>query len=143
MPDNDVTRFTIAQEGVLEEVEAELEAGKKRSHWMWFIFPQLVQLGHSPTARYFGVADLAEARRYLADPILGDRLRRHVRLVLRHQGRTAREILGTPDDAKLRSCLTLFKAAASGPEDARLFQDGLDRFYGGEPDPRTTRLLEG
>ncbi|MDY8110137.1 DUF1810 domain-containing protein [Fulvimarina sp. 2208YS6-2-32] len=141
MTDIDLERFITAQDGVLSQVDGELAAGRKRSHWMWFIFPQLAGLGHSSTAQRYAIADLEQARRYLDDPVLGNRLRQHVRLMLQHKTKTATAILGTPDDMKFRSSLTLFKAASSSPEDDRLFQEGLDEFYGGAPDPQTTRLL--
>lgn len=135
-------RFVFAQDEVLSEVEAELADGRKRTHWMWFVFPQIAGLGHSQMASLYAIGDLAQARRYLADAMVGERLRRHVRLMLRHEDRTAHAILGAPDDLKFRSCLTLFSAAASSPEDASLFRQGLQTFYGGEPDPATLRLLQ-
>jgi uncharacterized protein (DUF1810 family) len=135
-------RFVLAQDDVLSEVEAELTEGRKRTHWMWFVFPQIAGLGHSRMARLYAMGDVDQARRYLADPIVGERLRRHVRLMLRHDDRTAHGILGSPDDLKFRSCLTLFSAAASNPAHASLFQRGLQTFYGGEPDPATLRLLQ-
>jgi uncharacterized protein (DUF1810 family) len=133
MTDPDLSRFITAQAPVLAAVEAELTAGRKRTHWMWFVFPQIAGLGSSETARYFALADLDQARRYLADPVLGERLRRHVQLTLTHKDRTAHDIFGAPDDLKFRSCLTLFRAAATDPDDKRLFEDGLRQFYAGEP----------
>ena len=141
MTDEDLTRFTAAQEAVLSQVNAELAAGRKRTHWMWFIFPQIAGLGHSATAQHYAITGLAQARCYLADPILGNRLRQHVRLMLQHKSKTVTAILGTPDDVKFRSSLTLFRAASSSPDDDLLFQEGLQQFYGGEPDPQTIRLL--
>lgn len=137
----DLQRFISAQAPVIAQVEAELTAGRKQTHWMWFVFPQLAGLGRSEVAQFYAIDDLEEARRYLADPLLGARLRQHVRLLLQHEGKTAREILGAPDDLKLRSCLTLFMAASSTREDRDLFERGLQRFYGGEPDPRTLELI--
>jgi len=142
MTDPDLERFITAQDAVLVEVNAELLAGHKRSHWMWFMFPQLAGLGHSMTAQHYAIIGLDQARRYLADPVLGNRLRQHVRLILQHKTRTARDILDTPDDLKFRSCLTLFKAVSSTSDDELLFQEGLRQFYGGEADPQTIRLLE-
>ena len=129
-------RFVQAQEQVYESARAELAAGRKRTHWMWFVFPQLAGLGSSPTARQYAIADLAEARAYLAHPVLGPRLRECARLLL-DQHRTAGQILGHPDDLKLRSSMTLFAEAADDP---RLFRQVLDQFYDG-PDGRTLELL--
>ncbi len=141
MTEDDLTRFVQAQSGVYGQVVAELTSGHKRSHWMWFVFPQLQGLGQSATARYYGIRDIAEARRYLAHPILGDRLRGAVRLILEHRHRSALEILGTPDDLKFRSCATLFQEAASTAKDRSLFAEVLERFYDGKADPRTLQLL--
>ena len=140
----DLARFLEAQAGCHATVLEELAAGEKTSHWMWFIFPQLDGLGASPMARRYAISDLTEARAYLAHPLLGARLRECTRRVLAIEGRTAYEIFGSPDDLKLRSCLTLF-ARAAGPAPAaadRVFGEALARYYGGEPDPRTVRLLE-
>jgi uncharacterized protein (DUF1810 family) len=139
----DLARFLEAQHSCYARVLEELGAGQKTSHWMWFIFPQLRGLGVSPTARRFGLAGLAEARAYLAHPLLGARLRECVRAVLAVEGRTAHEIFGSPDDLKLRSCLTLFAAAAAQAADEALLRAALERYYGGEPDPRTVQLLAG
>jgi uncharacterized protein (DUF1810 family) len=143
MTDSHLRRFVEAQDPVLAQVTAELAAGRKRTHWMWFVFPQLEGLGFSPMAQRYALTGLDEARRYLADPVLGERLRDHVRLVCAHAGRSATEILGSPDDLKFRSCLTLFRAAAADPDDIALFEEGLRLFYGGVGDPATERLLEG
>lgn len=131
-------RFVEAQEGVYPRALAELEAGRKRTHWMWFVLPQLAGLGHSANARFYGIADLTEAKTYLAHPSLGPRLLDCVRAMLRHRGKSANAILGSPDDLKFRSCLTLFEAAAPSEP---LFADALDAFYDGERDPRTLALL--
>lgn len=133
----DLARFVDAQDGVHEQALAELIAGRKRTHWMWFVFPQLAGLGNSPTAQRFAIRDLGEARAYLAHPVLGPRLARCAEAVLRHHGRTAEEILGYPDDLKLRSSMTLFARAADDPA---LFERVLDRYYDG-PDDRTLKLL--
>lgn len=130
-------RFTIAQAPVIDAVYGELRRGRKSSHWMWFIFPQLAALGVSATAKRFGLSSLAQARAYLAHPILGPRLRKCCALLLQLQDRSIEEILGHPDDLKLRSCLTLFKEAA--PDEA-LFAQCLDKYYEGVPDPRTVML---
>ena len=108
---------------------------------MWFVFPQLSSLGHSAMAQRYAIRDLDQARRYLADPILGNRLRHDVSLILRHKGKSALAILGSPDDLKFRSCLTLFCKAASDKSDKSLFEEALDQFYNGQPDPRTLGLL--
>ena len=138
---HDLDRFVAAQDDVIDAVRAELADGFKRSHWMWFVFPQLEALGRSATARFYGIAGGDEARAYLAHPVLGARLRDLVRTVLRHRGASAHAIFGSPDDLKFRSCLTLFEAIAEAPEDRALFREGLGAFYAGEPDPRTLALL--
>jgi uncharacterized protein (DUF1810 family) len=139
----DLARFLEAQQSCYPRVLEELGAGQKTSHWMWFIFPQLRGLGVSSTARRFGLAGLDEARAYLAHPQLGARLRECVRAVLVVEGRTARQIFGSPDDLKLRSCLTLVAAAAAQAADEALFRAALERYYGGEPDSRSVQLLAG
>jgi uncharacterized protein (DUF1810 family) len=135
-----LARFVAAQDSVYPTVVAELRAGRKRSHWMWFVFPQLRGLGSSPTSVHFGLASVDEARAYAAHPLLGARLRECVELMLSVEGRTAGEILGFPDDLKLRSSMTLFGLAV--PSEPR-FRTVLERFYGGEPDPRTVELVQG
>jgi uncharacterized protein (DUF1810 family) len=137
----DLLPFVNAQAAVYSQVIEELTAGCKRTHWMWFTFPQLRGLGHSPMAQRYAIRDLDQATRYLADPILGSRLRHDVRLMMGHKGKSALEILGSPDDLKFRSCLTLFGQVASDNSDRMLFTEALDQFYGGEPDPRTLELL--
>jgi uncharacterized protein (DUF1810 family) len=134
-------RFVDAQAQVYPQVVEELTDGRKQTHWMWFIFPQLSGLGHSATAQRYAIRDIDQAKRYLADPVLGERLRNDVRLMLRHKDKSALEILGSPDDFKFRSCLTLFYEAASDKSDRSLFADALEQFYYGEPDPRTLELL--
>ncbi len=118
----DLERFVQAQQAVYAAVCAELRAGAKRSHWMWFIFPQLRGLGSSPSAQHYGLASLAEARAYLDHPVLGARLRECTRCLLLLEGRSAAEIFGYPDELKLRSCLTLFERAAPQEE---LFGEAL------------------
>jgi len=131
-------RFLAAQDGVFETALAELRAGQKRTHWMWFIFPQLRGLGRSAMAERFGIADVAEARDYLAHSILGTRLHACVEAIMALQGRTLHQILGSPDDMKFRSSMTLF--AVADREDA-LFRAALDRWCGGGADPATLALL--
>ena len=133
----DPQRFVDAQRGVYPQVRAELAAGCKRSHWMWFVFPQLKGLGRSATAQHYGIASLAEAQAYWAHPLLGPRLRECTDLVLAVDGRSAHEIFGPPDDLKFRSCMTLF-AQATGE---RLFTRALEKYFRGEADPRTIELL--
>ena len=130
-------RFVDAQEPVFSEALLELERGHKRTHWMWFIFPQLAGLGSSPMARHFGIHSLEEARAYLHHPLLGARLRQCCETLLKVEGRSAHEILGSPDDLKFRSCLTLFELAAP---DEPLFARCLEKFYGGSRDELTLDL---
>lgn len=141
MTDQDLVRFVEAQSPVWRQVVDELASGRKRSHWMWFIFPQLAGLGHSAMAQHYAIRDLEQARRYLDDPILGERLRCNVQLTLGHKDKSALEIFGSPDDLKFHSCLTLFHAAASNQSDRSLFAQALDRFCLGKPDARTLELL--
>ena len=134
----DLERFVSAQAEVYDVVVDELRRGRKTSHWIWFIFPQIAGLGSSPTSRFFAIASLAEARAYLADPLLGVRLRECTGLLLAIDGRTADEIFGSLDALKVRSSMTLFhRAAPSEP----LFVAVLDRYYGGQLDAATERLL--
>ena len=136
-------RFARAQAPVLEQVRAELRAGRKKTHWMWFVFPQLRGLGHSPTAEFYAIASLEQAQAYLADPVLGPRLRECTQLVNAIEGRAIGEIFGFPDDLKFRSCMTLFARAASGSASsgAEVFRAALDEYFRGEEDPRTLELL--
>jgi uncharacterized protein (DUF1810 family) len=120
-------------------VVEELSAGRKRSHWMWFIFPQLAGLGFSAMARQYAISSLAEARAYLAHPLLGARLRECSGLVLAVQGATVHGIFGSPDNLKFHSSMTLFAQAAP---DAAVFRDCLDKYFGGVPDPATLDLLD-
>jgi uncharacterized protein (DUF1810 family) len=136
----DLDRFVSAQDGgVYERALAELRAGRKRSHWMWFVFPQIAGLGRSLTAQHYALGSAAEARAYLDHPVLGPRLRTVVEAAVAIPAASAFEVFGSPDDLKLRSCLTLFQAVA--PEEP-LFGRALDRFFHGAPDPRTLALLE-
>jgi uncharacterized protein (DUF1810 family) len=136
--DDPLQRFVDAQEPVYPQVCAELAAGRKTTHWMWFIFPQHRELGRSATARYYGLASREEARAYWRHPVLGPRLKQCAELVLSVGGRTAQEIFGTPDELKLRSCMTLF-ADVAGEEP--VFTRVLERYWGGRPDERTLALL--
>lgn len=135
---SDLSRFVTAQEGVYERALAEIHSGRKRTHWMWFVFPQLVGLGVSETARFFGIRDAAEARAYLRHPVLGRRLEEIARATLAVDGLTAQQIFGSPDDVKLRSCATLFATASA---EGSVFTQLLDRFFDGRPDDRTLALL--
>jgi uncharacterized protein (DUF1810 family) len=141
MTDPDLIRFLDAQDKICAQVIEELTKGRKQTHWMWFVFPQLAGLGRSAMAQRYAIGDLDQARLYLADPILGARLRQAVRLMMSHKSKSALEILGSPDDLKFRSCLTLFREAASDNSDRFLFTEALDQFYGGRPDRRTLELL--
>jgi uncharacterized protein (DUF1810 family) len=131
-------RFVAVQEGVYQQAVNELSAGRKRSHWMWFIFPQLAGLGSSAMAQHYAISGLAEARAYLAHPVLGARLRECSALVLAVQGATVHGIFGSPDNMKFHSSMTLFAQAA--PDDA-LFRACLDKYFGGVPDQATLDLL--
>ena len=134
-----LSRFVEAQEPVYETVLRELEHGRKESHWMWFIFPQIAGLGHSPTAQRFAISSLDEARAYLAHPLLGSRLIQCTRTVNAVRDRTAHQIFGSPDDLKFRSSMTLFGRA--DPEQPA-FADALAKYYDGIEDRRTVELLE-
>jgi len=131
-------RFVQAQEPVIERVLAELRSGRKTSHWMWFVFPQIQGLGHSPTARHFAIASHAEAEAYLRHPVLGPRLRECTHLVNAVEGRSIEEIFGYPDYLKFRSCMTLF---ANVTADNQVFIDALGKYFGGEHDPATLERL--
>jgi uncharacterized protein (DUF1810 family) len=134
----DLQRFVDAQDRVYDTVLAELRAGAKRSHWIWFVFPQLRGLGRSATAARYGISSLEEARAYLTHPVLGPRLRECARLVARIDARSADDIFGWPDNLKVRSSMTLF-AWATG--DNAEFRAVLDRLYDGQDDPATVELL--
>jgi uncharacterized protein (DUF1810 family) len=132
--------FVAAQNGVYDRVLQELAAGRKETHWMWFIFPQLAGLGFSRISQKFGIASLAEAQAYVEHDVLGARLRECIGLILASANHDATSILGSPDDLKFRSSMTLFRAAAPG---ASIFDEALQKFYDGQPDPRTIELLRG
>ena len=134
-----LARFTEAQAPVYDTVVAELRAARKRTHWMWFIFPQIAGLGRSATAQHYAIDSLAQAQAYLAHPVLGARLRECTSLVAAAQERSAHQIFGDPDDMKLHSSLTLFARAAPAEP---LFLDCLAKYFNGEPDPATLSLLD-
>ena len=134
----DLERFLTAQAADYATALNELRAGHKRSHWIWYVFPQLKGLGHSPASSFFGIRRLDEARAYAAHPLLGERLRQCVRAMLALPGANASDVLGTIDAMKFRSCLTLFSAAVS---EEPLFAEALDRYFAGEPDLHTLELL--
>jgi len=136
----DLDRFVEAQDGVYAQALAELEAGRKESHWMWFVFPQIAGLGHSPMARFYAIASAAEARAYLAHPLLGSRLCACAAALLAHRARSAEAILGPVDAMKLKSSMTLFEAVAGEPAP---FAAVLDAFFGGGRDAATLKLLRG
>jgi uncharacterized protein (DUF1810 family) len=144
----DLHRFVDAQHGVYDAVLHELRAGHKRTHWIWFVFPQLTALGHTSTARRYGISGVAEARAYLHHPVLGPRLHECTRAVHAIEGHTAQEVFGFPDYLKVRSCMTLFAhaaASAADSDDAADFNAVLDKFYAdfpdGREDPATLQLL--
>lgn len=134
----DLNRFLSAQEGVYERALAELKDGRKRTHWMWFIFPQIDGLGFSPTARRYAIRGIEEGRRYLSHPVLGKRLVECTEAVLGLKGGSVSEIFGYPDDLKFRSSMTLFEQVA-GP--GSVFSAALDRYCRGERDPATLKLF--
>ena len=143
LPTGDLSlgRFVEAQEPVYSEARAELAAGNKRSHWMWFVFPQLKGLGRSGMATHYGLAGAAEAAAYLADPVLGPRLVDCTRLMLASRGKSALQILGSPDDLKFCSCMTLFERVAAPEPTGSVFAQALDRYFEGRRDERTLALL--
>ena|SRR5436190_1941045 len=135
----DFARFFQAQETTYEQAISEIGNGRKRTHWMWFIFPQFAGLGFSYQSKLYAINSLDEARAYLRHPILGPRLLEAAKGCLQIEGKTAHDVFGTPDDAKLRSSMTLFSLASSGET---VFQDVLAKFFDGEPDRRTLELIE-
>lgn len=134
----DLQRFVDAQNTVFDQVLAELQAGRKHTHWMWFIFPQIRGLGASPMANRFAISSIAEARAYLEHPILGPRLRECTRLVTEIEGRTIAEIFGYPDDLKFRSSMTLF---AHATPDNKIFADAIAKYFPEGDDPLTLERL--
>jgi len=134
----DLQRFVDAQDPVFEQVGAELRQGEKRTHWMWFVFPQIKGLGSSPKAIEFAISSLQEAEAYLKHPILGPRLRECSRLVTLVEGRSINQIFGYPDDLKFHSSMTLF---ASTTCENQIFKDALQKYFAGEPDRLTLERL--
>ena len=134
---SDLSRFVKAQEHDYAQALREIRAGRKRSHWMWYIFPQIQGLGFSSTAQYYAIRDLDEAKAYLAHPVLGPRLKEISEALLELDGLSAHEIFGYPDDLKLRSCMTLFRMADLN---CAVFEQVLEKYYDGEPDRRTVEL---
>jgi uncharacterized protein (DUF1810 family) len=135
---HNLNRFVEAQEGEYEQALSEIRSGRKRSHWMWYIFPQFDGLGVSSTSKWYSIKSVAEAKAYLAHPVLGPRLIECAEAALQVEGHSAHDIFGSPDDMKLRSCATLF-AYVSAP--GSVFDRLLDRYYQGERDDKTLRLL--
>jgi uncharacterized protein (DUF1810 family) len=133
-----LARFFAAQQGVFERVLDELRSGRKKSHWMWYIFPQIDGLGRSETARYYAIKSFDEARAYLAHPLLGARLVECCETILALTDKSASELFGFPDDMKLKSCITLFAAMTEG---SSVFSRVLDKYFDGKPDRRTIDLL--
>ena len=137
--ENDLTRFVVAQQEHYSIALNELRNGQKRSHWMWYIFPQIAGLGYSETARYFAISGPEEARAYFCHELLGERLRECVGTVLDIEGRDVHEIFGSPDDLKFQSSMTLFEYACSGET---LFASALERYYDGNRDERTLQIIQ-
>jgi uncharacterized protein (DUF1810 family) len=133
----DLKRFVRAQDPVYRDIQGELTRGRKQSHWMWFVFPQVAGLGFSAMSQRYAIASRAEAKAYLAHPILGPRLIECTRLVLAIEGRTINAILGAPDDAKFRSSMTLFDAVSDEP----VFDEALAKYFSGERDGATLEIL--
>ncbi len=134
----DLSRFLEAQKNSYDTALREIRAGRKRSHWMWYIFPQIQGLGYSAMAQHYAIRDLGEAREYLQHPLLGPRLIEISEALLALDESDPRRVMGSPDDLKLRSCMTLFQCAAP---DQPVFGKVLDKFYGGRPDGRTLEML--
>lgn len=138
MSDYNLQRFLDAQQGEYEQALAEVRNGRKYSHWIWYIFPQLKGLGMSYNSQYYGISGKEEAEGYLAHPVLGERLREITSAFLQLKGKTAQEVFGSLDAMKVLSCMTLFNEVA--PDD--LFQQVIDRYYQGKPDETTTKMLK-
>lgn len=132
-------RFVEVQESIIEDVKQELRTGRKRTHWMWYIFPQIEGLGNSRKSQRYGISSREEAKAYLEHPILGPRLRKCTEIVNNIEGRSSNEIFGTPDDLKFRSSMTLFDTVADDPEP---FRTALRLYYDGELDQKTLDLLD-
>ena len=134
----DLSRFLEAQKNSYDTALREIKAGRKRSHWMWYIFPQIRGLGYSAMAQHYAIRDLSEACEYVQHPLLGPRLIEISEALLSLDESDPRRVMGSPDDLKLRSCMTLFQSAAP---DQPVFGKVLDKFYGGQPDGRTLEIL--
>lgn len=134
-----LTRFIVAQENIYDNVFAELKSGRKRTHWMWFIFPQIEGLGNSFNSKFYAVKSIEEALQYLAHPVLGARLSECSEAILSVKGKSALEIFGSPDDRKLKSSMTLFECAADSKS---VFTRVLEKYFNNERDERTLQLLE-
>ena len=137
--DNTLNRFLSAQQPIYSQVLKELRSGKKTTHWMWFIFPQIEGLGHSTTAKYYSIINSGEAKEYLTHPVLGKRLLECTTLLLQIENRSADAIFGFPDNAKLRSCMTLFNYIA--PEE-KILEAVLEKYFSGHPDEKTVAILQ-
>jgi uncharacterized protein (DUF1810 family) len=137
----ELERFVEAQAGVYEQVCAELRAGRKRTHWMWFVFPQIRGLGSSPMAVRYAISGMEEARAYLGHAVLGQRLRECVGIVCGVEGRSVEEIFGYPDDLKFHSSVTLFAKAAEGSKGNEVFGEALEKYFGGEMDRGTLERI--
>ena len=134
----DLTRFVLAQEHDYEQAISEIRSGRKRSHWMWYIFPQFEGLGFSPSSQHYAIKSIAEAEAYLRHPVLGPRLLECARATLGLEGRSASEVFGSPDDMKLRSCATLFASVSPA---GSVFEQVLEKYFYGESDEKTADLL--
>ena len=141
MSSDNLDRFVEAQDGAYDDALAELTAGRKRTHWMWFVFPQIAGLGSSPTAQFYAIRSLDEARAYLAHPVLGGRLRQCSEIVMAVEGRAAADIFGAPDDQKFWSSMTLFSITADAS--TTVFSSCLQKYFGGSSDRGTLLLLQG
>lgn len=141
--ESDLTRFVDAQANDYAQALTEIKNGRKRSHWMWYIFPQLNGLGFSEMARFYGIRDAQEAAAYLAHPVLGPRLIEISQALVALNTQSASQVMGSPDDLKLRSSMTLFSRVdgANPIQGGQVFQAVLDKFFGGEPDPKTVSML--
>ncbi len=136
---NDLKRFIVAQENDFEIALAEIGRGRKQSHWMWYIFPQIAGLGFSSTSKFYAIKDRGEAENYLAHPLLGKRLIKTSTALLEVEGKTANQIFGSPDDVKLKSSMTLFGALENTNP---VFQSVLDKYFSGAKDQRTLELID-
>lgn len=138
MIDNTLSRFLSAQQNIYSQVVKELQGGKKTSHWMWFIFPQIEGLGNSSTAKYYSIKNIEEAKEYINHPVLRERLLECTNILLSINNKFAEEIFGYPDNMKLRSCITLFKYVA--PQQ-KVFTDVLEKYFAGDQDEKTLSIL--